>query len=277
MTTDIPASPDTGTEASTDTGTEAGTGTGTGTETETETEAAAPVAPGRAPRTARLLLAAVVLGPVLGAGIGYAVQAARPETPLPPLAVETLHYPAQSLDPAAAAAAEPKPLAIDGDLRKLLIGRPADAEEWDNYGYGDTGVGWLGAGDKAMMVGDSAGEFRRLMQHHFRRDALLAYRRGDVHYRIELIQFGADDIGSAASAFTIVVPQNGGTIEGTVNGHYEAPAEPEHYADSTEEYYSAQATAVRGSVVMRIEMFSPKPVDGQEIKNLAIRQWERLK
>ncbi|MEV6211436.1 hypothetical protein [Kitasatospora sp. NPDC051914] len=230
----------------------------------------------RTPRTARLLLAAVLLGPVLGAGVGYAVQAARPQTPLPPLAVDTLHYPTAPLDPALAAAAEPKPLAIDGDLRKLLVDRPAGAQEWDNNGFGDAS-GWLRAGDKAMLVGNSEREFRRLMQYHFRRDALLAYRRGDVLYRIELIQFGPDDVGPATLAYTINVPEDGGKIDGTVNGQYEAPKKASHYAESTEQYYYGLATAVRGSVVMRITVFSPNPVDANEIKDLAKRQWERLK
>ncbi|PBC78497.1 hypothetical protein BX265_3269 [Streptomyces sp. TLI_235] len=283
MTTDTPASPDTENRPEPTEPPEAAAPTEP-TESEAPAETAAttgPVEPARAasparpPRTARLLLAVVLLGPLLGAGVGYAVQAARPATPLPPLSVDTLHYPAEPLDPAAAAAAEPKPLAIDGDLRKLLVGRPADAEDWDDYGV--AGTGWLTAGGKAMMLGDSAAEYRRLMQHHFRRDAMLAYHRGDVDYRIELIQFGADDMASVDGAFTILVPRNGGALDGTVNGHYEAPREPEHYADSTEQFYYARATAVRGTVVMHIEMFSPNPVDGGEIKELAMRQWERLK
>jgi hypothetical protein len=245
----------------------------------TEVLAAGPDRPARPRRrlgTARLLLVAAVLGPVIGAGVGYTVQALRPPTPLPPLAVGPLSYPSAPLDAAAAAAAEPKPLNIDGDLRRLLIDRPAGTEEWDNYEHGTT-AGWLTAGDKAMSYGNSGKQFRSLLYDGFRRDAYLAFSRGETHYRVELIQFGPDDISAGASSWMISVPVDGGTIPGTASGYYSAPRKPEHYDDSTETYYYGLATARRGSVIMRISVYSPNPVDANELKDLATRQWERLK
>ncbi|MFD9125634.1 hypothetical protein [Kitasatospora sp. NPDC059571] len=243
------------------------------TETETETETGPRV---RGPRTARLLLAALLLGPVLGAGIGYAVQAGRPPTPLPPLGTGPLAYPQARLDAKDAAALEPKPLNIDGDLRKLLIDRPAGTQDWDNYGEGNA-AGWLTAGSKAMSFGDSAREFRSLMAADFRRDAFLAFSRGDTHYRIELMQFADSGINAGVTAWTIKFPEEGGAIPGTANGYYSAPHRQEHYDDSTETFYYGQATARRGTVVMRIYIYSPNPVDANELKDLATRQWERLK
>ncbi|MEY9949965.1 hypothetical protein [Kitasatospora sp. GAS1066B] len=95
--------------------------------------AAEPVAdqrPWRRSRTALLLVGALLLGPLLGGGVGYAIQAQRPPTPLPPIQPVTLpSYPAVHLDPQASAAIAPKPLAIDGDLRPLLVPRPAGAQD----------------------------------------------------------------------------------------------------------------------------------------------------
>ncbi|WP_407913049.1 hypothetical protein [Kitasatospora sp. NE20-6] len=242
-----------------------------------EDSAQAPAA--RKPRTARLLIAALLLGTLLGGGTGYAVQAARPATPLPPLGVGPLHYPAEPLDAAAATAAQAKPINIDGDLRKLLVDRPADAKEWDPDRHGGVS-GWLTAGERSALFGNSEREFKQLLQNHFRRDAVLAYHRGDVEYRIELMQFGEDDTGAASSLWKIE-PQSDTDrsvpIDGTLSGAYMVHTQPDHYSDSTEQYYSAEAGAVRGSVIMMIKIFSPKPVDANEIKDLSKRQWERLK
>ncbi|WP_405012202.1 hypothetical protein [Kitasatospora sp. NBC_01539] len=230
----------------------------------------------RKPRTARLLVAALLLGPLLGGGIGYAVQAARPATPLPPLGVGPLHYPAEPLDAAAGAAAQGKPINIDGDLRKLLVDRPADAKALDL----DGGTGWLTAGERAALFGDSEKEFKNLLRNHFRRDAVLDYQRGDLEYRIELMQFGEDDSSSASVEWSLDARSDndaGGTIDGTSRGVYVTYKQPQHYNESTQQYYSARASAIRGNVLMQIKIFSPKPFDANEIKDLSKRQWERLK
>ncbi|MEV4612209.1 hypothetical protein AB0K43_06335 [Kitasatospora sp. NPDC049258] len=240
------------------------------TEPETATAAA-----GRRISTGRLLLAAVLLGPLLGAVGGYAVQASRPPTPLPPLQVGAPHYPATTLEAAAAAATLPRPLAVDGDLRKLLISRPEGTEAWDDYGYGDD-AGWMSIGEKALSYGLSDRQFRSLVQQGFRRDAFLAWKKGDTKYLVELVQFDDDSSQSAVSVVNDVAAGAQPLDGGTINGSYSASDKQYTYAESTEKYYLGEAVARRGNVAMAISVYSPTQVNGEELKALAKLQWERL-
>ncbi|WP_441251045.1 hypothetical protein [Kitasatospora sp. McL0602] len=226
-------------------------------------------------RTARLLVAALLLGPVLGAGVGYTVQATRRPTPLPPLQVSMPTYPDSVLDAKAAAEAAPKPLGIDGDLRKLLIAKPADAGSWDNYGRGDMS-GWISPGEKAMTYGKADREFTSLLADGFRRDAIVAWEKNDVKYRIELIQYASDHTADAISSVNALSEADAHPLDGTSTGYYTAPATQMTYAESTEQYYYGRAVARRGDVVMRISLFSPGQVNADELQDLAKRQWERL-
>jgi hypothetical protein len=230
--------------------------------------------PARRPRTARLLIAAVLLGPLLGGGIGYAIQDAQPATPLPALHMPTLAYPATPLDAKTAAEIAPKPLGIDGDLRKLLIAKPDGADDWDDFG-GRTG--WLSIGEKADTLGNSGTYFTKLASTGFRRDAVVFWKKGDVKYSVELIQYDAAHADSAQ----IEANSQGNrfaaqAIPGTVTGWVDAPDQQDHYADSTEQFYKGLAVARRGDVVMEITVFSPNKVNADELMDLARRQWERL-
>ncbi|MFJ1706717.1 hypothetical protein [Kitasatospora sp. NPDC088346] len=242
-------------------------------EAEAGTEAEAAPAPRRI-GTARLLIAAALLGPLLGAAGGYAIQAGRPPTPLPALQVGVPHYPAATLDEQAAAAARPKPLPVDGDLRKLLISRPEGTEPWDNYGYGDDS-GWMTIGEKALSYGGADREFRSLIREGFQRDAYLAWRKGETRYLVELIQY---DAKSSQSAVALVNEVTGGQPldGGTINGSYTASDKQYTYSESTEKYYLGEAVARRGNVAMQITVYSPSQVNGDELKALAKLQWERL-
>ncbi|WP_371498401.1 hypothetical protein OG871_20375 [Kitasatospora sp. NBC_00374] len=224
--------------------------------------------------TARLLIAAALLGPLLGAVGGYAIQASRPPTPLPSLQVGTPHYPAATLDEQAAAAALPRPPAVDGDLRKLLISRPEGTEAWDNYGYGDDS-GWMTIGEKALSYGGADREFRSLVREGFQRDAYLAWKKGETRYLVELIQY---DAKSSQSAVALVNELTGGQPldGGTINGSYKASDKQYTYSESTEKYYYGEAVARRGNVAMLITVYSPSQVNGDELKALAKLQWERL-
>ncbi|MER5861854.1 hypothetical protein [Kitasatospora sp. NPDC002040] len=234
-----------------------------------------PAAPRRPLGTGRLLLAALLVGPLLGGSIGYAVQAARPATPLPELKTVALQYPAVPADAADAAEAVLKPLEIDGDLRKLLVAKPDGAEAWDNYGRGDDS-GWLSPGEKAMSYGGADNYFRRLLGDGFRRDAVVAWRKGDVKWRVELIQYQSDRALSAGAATLDLEGGSVTALPGTANGLYTAPAEARTYSESTEKYYYGLASARRGDLVMRISVYSPSQVNADELKDVAKRQWERL-
>ena len=82
-------------------------------------------------RTSTLFGAAVVAGVIGGVGTGYAVQATRPATPLPPLSQTQPQYaPAavyQGVAPAMLPGTQDDAALTDGDLTKLLLPTPSGA------------------------------------------------------------------------------------------------------------------------------------------------------
>ncbi|GAA1140944.1 hypothetical protein F4556_003503 [Kitasatospora gansuensis] len=240
------------------------------------TEEQPPATPRRPLGTGKLLLAALLVGPLLGGSVGYAIQSARPATPLPELQVAAPRYPAAPADEKAVADGTLKPLQIDGDLRKLLIAKPDGAEVWDNNGRGDDS-GWISAGEKAMSYGQADDVFRRLLREGFRRDAIVTWRKGETKWRVELIQYQSD-LADSAQQNAVDRSFSGSTLPlpGTASGVYMTPHEARNYAQSTEKYYFGQALARRGDLVMRISVYSPAQVNADELKDVAKRQWERL-
>ncbi|MER7765807.1 hypothetical protein [Kitasatospora sp. NPDC096140] len=228
--------------------------------------------PARAPRTPRrprpVLLAtcALVLGTLAGGGVGYAVQAQRPPTPLPPLQVARPSYPAGTVDPAALAAEQPAPLAIDGDLTKLLITAPEGSVPWGDY---PDKPSWTSIGEIAEHSGNAAFAFRDLASRGFRRAAEVDWKKDDVRYRVALIQYTADHADEAKSASWVPFADG-------ANGGYKVETAPRHWAESTDQYYYGEAVAKRGSLQMTIEVFGTQQVSADVLKDLAKRQWERL-
>jgi len=88
-------------------------------------------APKRRIRTGRLFAGALVLGVLGGVAAGYAVQASRQPTPLPPLTTSQPRYlPSgiyQGLAPAVLPAAQDDATTTEGDLTKLLLPTPSGA------------------------------------------------------------------------------------------------------------------------------------------------------
>ncbi|GAA2133982.1 hypothetical protein GCM10009760_10750 [Kitasatospora kazusensis] len=246
------------------------------------TEAAGPVDPvdpvgpavPRRPRTVRLLVAAVLLGPLLGGGVGYAIQAGRAQTPLPSLRVSAPKYTATVLDGKGSVDAGPQPLSIDGDLRKLLISKPVDADDM-NDDFGDAS-GWASAGDVAMTYSSADTRFRQMLRNGFRRDAIVAWKKNDTIYRVELVQYDAAHVSTAISSVPGTPSTTAHPLPGTVNGVYDAPTTPNTYSDTHEQYYSGRAVARRGDVLMWITVHSPNQVNADDVKDIAERQWERL-
>ncbi|MFJ6621382.1 hypothetical protein ACIQOW_27890 [Kitasatospora sp. NPDC091335] len=229
-------------------------------------EAPAPRAP-RRPRPVLLTVCALVLGTLAGGGVGYAVQAQRPPTPLPPLQAARPSYPAETVDAAALAAEQPKPLAIDGDLTKLLISAPEGSTSWEDY---PDKPSWISIGELAEQSGRAAERFKDLASTGFRRAAAVDWKKDDVKYRVQLVQYTADH---ADEAKAVTWPQ---TFAENANGGYKVYPEAHHWAETTEQYYYGQAIAKRGTVQMTVEVFAPKPVNPDTLKDLAKRQWERL-
>ncbi|WP_380282983.1 hypothetical protein [Kitasatospora purpeofusca] len=233
--------------------------------------AAAPTRRPRRPRPVLLLVSGLVLGTAAGSGVGYAIQANRPPTPLPPIQVALPTYPSEVLDPAAAAAAAPSPLAIDGDLRKLLITAPSGSKAWGDY---PDAPSWVTVGELAEHSANSGSAFSHLNTSGFRRAVEVDWEQGGLKVRITLVQFMADDAAKA---------EPGGRTSSKLkpfadeaNGGYLIGDRPLYWAETTEKYYLGTASAQRGTVSMEINVFGTQPVDAEVVKNLAKQQWERL-
>ncbi|MFD8757231.1 hypothetical protein ACFV0O_40600 [Kitasatospora sp. NPDC059577] len=228
--------------------------------------------PERAPRTPRrprpvaLAACALALGALAGGGVGYAVQAQRPPTPLPPLQVARPAYPAGTVDPAALAAQQPAPPAIEGDLTKLLITAPEGSTPW---GDNPDKPGWVSIGEIAEQSGNAALTFRDLASRGFRRAAEVDWKKDDTRYRVSLVQYTADHADEAKSSSWVPFADG-------ANGGYKVETAARNWAESTEQYYYGEAVAKRGSVQMTIEVFGTQQVSADVLKDLAKRQWERL-
>ncbi|MEV7774555.1 hypothetical protein [Kitasatospora sp. NPDC086791] len=220
----------------------------------------------RRPRPVALAACALVLGTLTGGGVGYAVQAQRPPTPLPSLQVARPSYPAGTVDPAALAAQQPAPLSIEGDLTKLLLTAPEGSTPW---GDNPDKPSWISIGELADHSGKSATVFRDLASRGFRRAVEVDWTKDGVHYRVSLIQYAPDHADEAKSSPWLPFAEG-------ANGGYKVETEPDHWAESTEQFYYGQAVAKRGSVQMTIEAFGTQQVNADILKDLAKRQWERL-
>jgi hypothetical protein len=239
---------------------------------EPEPDPAAEAAPGAAPRAPRrprpvlLSACALALGTLAGVGVGYAVQAQRPPTPLPPLQVARPAYPARAVDPTAFAAEQPAPLSIEGDLPKLLITAPEGSGAWADF---PNLPSWVSVGEVAERSAEAARLFRDLNDSGFRRAAEVDWMKDGVKYRVSLTQYAPDHAVEAKA-------HRAKPFADDANGGYVVMTEPETWADSTDQYYYGQASAQRGTVQMTVEIFSPRPVDSATLKDLAKKQWERL-
>ncbi|MFJ8623496.1 hypothetical protein ACIRD3_11705 [Kitasatospora sp. NPDC093550] len=225
----------------------------------------APRAP-RRPRPVLLAACGLVLGTLVGGGVGYGVQAQRPATPLPPLQVARPSYPAGTVDPAALAAEQPAPLAIDGDLTKLLLTAPEGSTPW---GDNPDKPSWASIGEIAEHSGNAAFAFRDLASRGFRRAAEVDWKKDDTRYRIMLTQFTAEHADEAKSSTWLPFADG-------ANGGYKVETTARHWAESTDQYYYGEAVAKRGSLQMTIEVFGTQMVSADVLKDLAKRQWERL-
>ncbi|MFJ8040254.1 hypothetical protein ACIRBX_07050 [Kitasatospora sp. NPDC096147] len=243
--------------------------------TQEASESAEPAGPRRRVPTAVLLLAALLVGPLVGGAVGYAVQNGRPPTPLPALVVPSPVYPTAPADPNAVAEAAVTPLKIDGDLRTLLVPRPDGTKEWDDGFWSNTG--WHSVGEKAYGVGDSAAYFRELLLTGFRRDAVVGWEKNDVQWQVELIQYHSDKARSAQREAEDFEPDGVPLpLPDITGGLYMVPEKPRTYVQSTEKYYYGLASARRGDLVMRISVYSPSPINRDELTSVAKQQWERL-
>ncbi|PVE06641.1 hypothetical protein [Streptomyces scopuliridis] len=238
-------------------------------------------------RTTLLIAAAAVLGIVAGTATGYAVQADREPTPLPLLAQPGVTYPAKSLPKGEEAeplsAKQDTRVRTDGDLRKLLVGKPSGAEEAFPDWLSD---GWMSLDMFAGDFQEPDSVFEDMLKGDFRRAAGASWTQGENRtVNIYLVQFRASyTMGAAnhAEGQQSYMPDDdefsagnsGDPIKGSGNGRYYL-YEPERKAGYLP-FYRARAIAYRGDVMVDINMFDAKPISKKDIRTLAERQLERL-
>jgi hypothetical protein len=252
-----------------------------------ETTAEAAAAPARTRprgRTALIVACAALLGVVAGVATGYTVQADRKPTPLPPLSGPKLSYPKERLS---ADEYEPLPakhdrrVKTDGDLRKLLVDKPAGARESP---FHPSEASLVPVDDFAQQYTDPTGRFQHLLSEDVRRIAHIGWDDSSEHTTVvSLIQFRSN-VSHAAREYVELqqalstedpTGASGERIKGSGNGFTYVPDSPDREPGYLP-LYRARAIAYRGDIVMDIEIFGTRPVSEKDIRELAEQQMERL-
>ncbi|MEW1546183.1 hypothetical protein [Streptomyces tsukubensis] len=249
---------------------------------------AVPDAPARVrPRgaTALLLAVAAVVGISAGTAVGYGVQAGREPEPLAALSQPGLAYPAQPLPagqrPAPLSAAEDRGVRTNGDLRKLLVDRPAGARNAGAPGLDD---GWLDIASYLDEFFDNpAYMLNQMIRNELRRVAGANWEKGSRNYEVRLVQFRTQ-VGAAVftegqrDSLAEEAAQEGldagDPIAGSGNGRYyiKAPVREPGY----ETVYQARAIVYRGDIAADLIIWDTSPVGKRDIRTLAEQQLERL-
>jgi hypothetical protein len=241
--------------------------------------AAAARPPRRRGRTALLIATAAVLGLVAGTCAGYLVQADREPTKLPPLSQPSLAQ-ARGEGPEPLSAAQDRRVKTDGDLRKLLLKKPAGAKDADWLEGAD---GWQDLAAFAENYTNPDNMFGKLVSDEFRRAAVTGWQVGSSYtVEIRLVQFrteesvsGPDFVGNdqywadeESSTDSWSIP---GTGDGMAYVHNKPEVDPGYLP-----LYSAEAHAWRGDIALQVWVYADKPVSKKRIMDLAQRQVERL-
>ncbi|MGW4053656.1 hypothetical protein ACWENA_22765 [Streptomyces sp. NPDC004779] len=235
-------------------------------------------------RTLALIAVAAVIGLVGGTAVGYGVQADREPTPLPPLNQPGLAYPEplpkgqkRTLLPAS----QDRQAKAQGDLRKLLLPKPAGAKKDP---YAEDVDGWMSVDTFAGMFTNPGGLLKGELGNEIRRIAATSWTDGK-HRRthIRLIQYRA---GVSRGAEWFAEDQHaylpgedhadgeGAPIKGSAEGRsYVFPVDRKPgYLD----LYEARAVFHRGDIAVEIFIVDTKKISAKEIASLAERQLGRL-
>ncbi|MCI3272049.1 hypothetical protein [Streptomyces cylindrosporus] len=230
-------------------------------------------------RTALLIAGAAVLGVVAGTCTGYLVQADREPTKLPSLSQPVLAQ-AGGDGPEPLSAAQDRRVKTDGDLRKLLLKKPAGAKDAD-YLMGDDG--WMDLAAYAETYDHPQSVFGDLVSEEFRRAAVTGWTVGSTYgVEIRLVQYRQQERLEASDTVDDQQywrqSENGARswpIPGTGKGMVYVDSRPETKAGYLPQY-NAEAAAWRGDIALEIFVWDSKPVPQKKIMDLAKRQMERL-
>ncbi|WP_256961960.1 hypothetical protein [Streptomyces sp. NRRL B-24572] len=255
-------------------------------EPETATEPAPPVQRPRRRvlRTVGLITVAAVIGLVGGTAVGYGIQADREPTALPPLNQPGLAYPSKPLpkgqEPEPLSAKEDRQAKAQGDLRKLLVPKPAGAKK-DEFGDRD---GWMSVNGYASDFNEPGTALGYQLDLDIRRVAVTSWASGE-HRRTEvrLVQYRpGDSLGSQEHVEDQqdYMPQKkyarseGKPLKGSANGRYYVF--PVHQQAGYLDFYEARAYFHRGDIAVEIFIYDTKKISEKEIRSLAERQLGRL-
>ncbi|MFD5766298.1 hypothetical protein ACFWIN_10815 [Streptomyces sp. NPDC127049] len=235
-------------------------------------------------RTLALIAVAAVIGIVGGTAVGYGVQADREPTPLPPLNQPGLAYPkplpkGQKRTPLPAS--QDRQAKAQGDLRKLLLPKPAGAKKDP---YAEIVDGWMSVDVFARTFESPSGSLEDQLSREIRRIAAASWVSGE-HRRTEvrLIQYragaflGAREYTQGQHAYLPGekwADGEGSPVKGSTNGRfYVFPVDRKAgYLD----LYEARAVFHRGDIAVEIFISDTKKIFAKEIRSLAERQLGRL-
>lgn len=242
-------------------------------------------APRRRGRTALLIACAAILGVVAGTVGGYAVQYDRQPTALPPLSQPAMRQPAplpEGKGPEPLTPAADRLTKTSGDLRKLLLPRPAGAQD---VPFGPRNRTWVSLFAYAHNFKEPEGIFENLVDVGFRRAAGSSWEQGDgLLVDIRLVQF-RDEASVASMEFlsgqqsymptSRYAGNDGKPLAGSGNGRVYV-FNGQSLAATPVPLYTARALARRGDIVMDLWLYSVKPIGDSTATSLAKRQLERL-
>lgn len=237
----------------------------------------------RALRTVGLIAVAAVLGLVGGTAVGYGVQSQREPTPLPPLNQPALAYPKplpKGKAPDPLPASEDHQAKAQGDLRKLLVPKPAGAKK-DEFGDRD---GWMSVREYASDFERAGEALSYQLDLGIRRVAVTSWKTGENRLsQVRLIQYrpgdelGAQDHVEDQQGYMTeeeYAEGEGEALKGSGDGRYYVfPVRREAgYLD----FYEARAYFHRGDIAVEIFIFDSKKIAEKDIRSLAERQLGRL-
>ncbi|WP_225803122.1 hypothetical protein [Streptomyces sp. NK15101] len=236
-------------------------------------------------RTVGLIAVAAVIGLVGGTAVGYGIQADREPTALPPLNQPGLAYPAKPLpkgqEPTPLSAKEDRQAKAQGDLRKLLVAKPAGAKKDE---FADNVDGWMSVPVYASDFKRPSSALAYQLDLGIRRVAATSWASGE-HRRTEvrLVQYRAGDTLGAQEHTEdqqAYMPEEkyarseGTALKGSSNGRYYVF--PVRRKAGYLDIYEARAYFHRGDIAVEIFMFDTKKISEKEIRSLAERQLGRL-
>lgn len=247
-----------------------------------EPVAPAPVVESRPPRrrgrTAVLIAAAAVLGVVAGTCTGYLIQADRDPTPLPSLSQPVLAQ-AEGDGPEPLSAAQDRRVRTDGDLRKLLVKKPAGTR---TAAWLSSVDGWLSLPAYANTYVKPGEAFGEAVGFEFRRAVSTGWTKGQADFEVRLVQYrqqevlGASEVTSGNQYWAADESRTRSwSLPGSENGMVYVHDKPETKPGYLPQYY-AEAYAWRGDIAVMVWIYDTKPVPKKTIMDLAERQMERL-